>query len=86
MAKFNHLSIVLGLSITHLAGIAATYGRRIRQMIQKAAQKRSSKTDYFSLPIARNSDVKAAAIRDFDVRAESIRKEKEKDKTEAGKG
>ena len=83
VAQRGHLSIVLDLSITDHAGIAATYGRRIHQLIQKTALKRSPNTDYFALLSAPNSDVKAAAIRDFDALSEAIKKEKEKSNLDA---
>ena len=47
--------------------------------------KRSSNTDYFALLSTHNADVKAAVIRDFDARVESIEAEKEKAKTDADK-
>ena len=74
VAQFSHFAIVLDLSITGHAGIAADYDHRVRQMIQKAALTRSPNTDYFALLRTLSSDVRAAAIRDFDVRAESINK------------
>ena len=75
-AQINHPSIVWDLSITDHAGIAATYGRRIHQMIRKTAPKRPPNTDYFDIMRTLNSDVEAAAIRGLDVRSEALRKEK----------
>ena len=46
-------------------------------MMQKTALKRASNTDYSALLSALNSDVKSA-IRDFDVRIETIKKEKKR--------
>ena len=76
--QLNHLANVLELSITDHAGVSVTYDHRIHQMMQKAALKRSGNTDYFSCLGTLNADVKAAVIRDFDVRIDTIKKEKEK--------
>ena len=86
VAQFGHLAIVSDLSITDRAGIAVTYDHRIHQMIQKTDLGRSPNTVCSALLIALSSDVRAAAIRGFDVRAEAIRIDKEKAKTEADKG
>ena len=85
VAQFDRLSIVLDQSITDHAGTAVTYDQRVRQMLQKTAPKRSPNTDYFALLIALNSGVKAAVVRDFDARAESIKIEEGAVKTEADK-
>ena len=85
VAQFSHLALVLDLSITDHAGIAVTYDRLIHQLIHKTDPKRSSTTDYFALLITINADVKSDVIRDFEARAETIKKEKEKVRNEADK-
>ena len=77
-AQLNRLANVIELSITDRAGIAVTYDRRIRQMMQKSALKRSTDADYFSFLSTLNTDVEAAVIRDFEARIDSLEKEKEK--------
>ena len=78
VGQLNHLANVLDMSITDYPGTAATYGRRIRAMAQKTDPKRSSITDYFDLLSNVKADVKGAAVRDFETRAELAMKDKEK--------
>ena len=85
VAQFSHLANVRRLSITDRAGIAATYDRRVRQMLQTAALGRSGNADYFDLLTEINTDIRAAAIRDSDVRGEAIKKAGGKSKNEADK-
>ena len=85
VGQLNHLANVLDMSITDHPGIAATYGRRIRALIQKTALKRSSITDYFDLLSNVNAEMKEEAVRDFESRAETARKEKGKRITELEK-
>ena len=78
VGQLNHLANVLDMSITDHPGIAVTYDHRIHALIQKAALKRSSVADYFEILSNANADVEGAAIRDFETRAETSKKEKEK--------
>ena len=86
VGQLNQLAIVLDMSITDHPGIAATYDRRIHALIQKTSMKRSSITDYFDVLSNVNAEVKAAAVRDFESRAETAKKEKEKRIAELEKG
>ena len=79
-AQINHLATVIDLSITDHAGIAITYDHRIHVLIQKAALKRSTNTDYFSLLSSLHAETKAAVVRDFETQTEVIKKEREKEK------
>ena len=73
----SQMENVLAMSITGRPGIAASYGRRVRAMIQKAALKRPPVTDYFDLLINAGADIKGAAVRDFETSAELGKKDKE---------
>ena len=85
---------VLEMSITDHPGIAITYDYRLHRMIRKLAHRRAVSTDYFDLPSAVQSDLRAAVIRDFEEKAEIFRNDKEKQKavkerevkTRTGKG
>ena len=78
VGHLSRLANVLDLSIADPPGIAVTYDRRIHALIQKAALKRSPITDYFGILGNANADVKGAAIRDFETRAETAKIEKGK--------
>ena len=88
-AQLNHLAVVVGLSISDHAGIAVTYDFRMHRAVQKMVKNRSTRTNYFEFLSTLNKDVKADVVRDFEVRAAEIKKEKEKEKAakeKAGKG
>ena len=78
VGQLNHLAIVLDMSITDRPGIAVTYDHRIHAMIQKAALRRSAIADYFEILSSVRAETKNAAVRDFEARAETAKKEKEK--------
>ena len=62
------------MSITDRPGISMTYDRRIHALIQKTALRRSSITDYFDVLSNVHAEAKAA-VRDFESRAETAKKE-----------
>ena len=63
------------MAITGRPGIAATYGLRRRAPTRKKALKRCSPTDFFGLLSSIGSDIKGAAMRDFETRAGLAKKE-----------
>ena len=79
-AHLNHLAVVLGLSITDHAGLAATYDFRTHRAIQKMSKNRPARTDYFEFLSTANKDIRADIMRDFEARTDEIKKEKEKGK------
>ena len=83
--QFNHLAIVLGLTVSGHAGVAITYDARAQRTIQKLAKGRSAKTDYFAMLINLNRDIRADVVQDFEARTEATKKEKEKDKEKNAK-
>ena len=72
------------MSITDRAGIAIAFDYRDHQHIRKLARKRPNAADYFSILSTAQADIKAAAMRDFELNAD-LQKEKEKEKNEKEK-
>ena len=85
-AQINRLATALDLSITDHAGIAITYDHRIHVLIQKAALKRSTNTDYYNLLSSLHAETKAVVVRDFETQTELIKKEKDKAAKEKERG
>ena len=80
-AQLINLPHVIEMAITDHPGIAIAYDYRLRQMIRKLAHRRATNTDYFELPPTAQADIRSAAIRDFETQAETIRRDKERQKT-----
>ena len=77
-AQLNHLSVVIGLSVTDHAWIAVTYDIRTHKAGRELVKSRPTRADYFELSINLNKDVKAGVVRDFEARLGEMYKEKEK--------
>ena len=69
------------MAITDHPGIAITYDYRLHQAIRKLAHRRATNTDYFELLSTVQTDIRNAAIRDFETQAETTRRDKERLKT-----
>ena len=76
-AQFDHIAVVLGLSISDHAGIAATYDFRMRRAVQKLAKNRPTRADYFEFLSNISKDIRAEILRDFEARSDEMKKEKE---------
>ena len=82
------------MSITDHPGIAVAYDHRTRQILRKMTHRRLVTTGYFDFLPNVQSGVRNAALRDFESKAESSRKEKgglktakeSEAKTRTGKG
>ena len=85
-AQLNRLAVVLGLAISDHAGIAITYDTRAQRTIRKLAKARSTKADYFSLLSTPYRGIRADVVRDFEIRTESMKKDKDKEKEKGTKG
>ena len=79
-AQFNHLAAVLVLTVSGHAGIAIAYDFQTQQLIQKLANGRSTRADYFGLLSSINRDIRTDILSDFEAKTEAIKKEREKEK------